>query len=39
VKGLTAGHVLAHCAEIHGASVSKEAISRIVDKMIEEMNE
>jgi len=36
-KGLTAGEISAHFAEIHGASVSKETISRITDKVIEEM--
>ena len=29
----------AHFAEIYGASVSKEMISRITDKVIEEMND
>jgi len=36
-KGLTTGEISAHFAEIYGASVSKEAISRITDKVIEEM--
>jgi putative transposase len=36
-KGLTAGEISAHFAEIYGASVSKETISRITDKVIEEM--
>jgi transposase-like protein len=38
-KGLTTGKISAHFAEIYGASVSKETISRITDKVIEEMNE
>src|ERR671930_855440 len=38
-KGLTTGEISAHFAEIYGASVSKETISRITDKMIEEMND
>ena len=38
-KGLTTGEISAHFAEIHGASVSKETISRIADKVIEEMND
>src|SRR6187402_1427469 len=38
-KGLTTGEISAHFAEIYGASVSKETISRITDTVIEEMNE
>jgi transposase-like protein len=38
-KGLTTGEISAHFAEIYGASVSKETISRITDKVIEEMHE
>jgi putative transposase len=38
-KGLTTGEISAHFAEIYGASVSKEMISRITDKVIEEMND
>src|SRR6478736_6193295 len=38
-KGLTTGEIAAHFAEIYGASVSKETISRITDKVIEEMND
>ena len=38
-KGLTTGEISAHFAEIYGASVSRETISRITDKVIEEMNE
>jgi putative transposase len=36
-KGLTTGEIAAHFAEIYGASVSKETVSRITDKVIEEM--
>jgi putative transposase len=35
--GLTTGEISAHFAQIYGASVSKETISRITDKVIEEM--
>src|SRR5689334_13807960 len=38
-KGLTTGEISAHFNEIYGASVSKETISRITDRVIEEMNE
>jgi putative transposase len=36
-KGLTTGEISANFAEIYGASVSKETISRITDKVLEEM--
>jgi transposase-like protein len=36
-KGLTTGEISAHFAEIYGASVSKETISRITDRIVEEM--
>jgi transposase-like protein len=36
-KGLTTGEISAHFEQIYGASVSKETISRITDKAIEEM--
>src|SRR5215472_15623802 len=36
-KGLTTGEISAHFAEIYGASVSKETISRITGKVIDEM--
>jgi putative transposase len=36
-KGLTTGEISAHFAEIYSASVSKETISRITDKVIREM--
>jgi putative transposase len=38
-KGLTTGEIAAHFAEIYGASVSKETISRITDRVVAEMNE
>lgn len=38
-KGLTTGEISAHFQEIYGASVSKETISRITDRVVEEMNE
>src|SRR6476659_2153786 len=38
-KGLTTGEISAHFAEIYGASVSKETVSRITDRVLEEMND
>ena len=38
-KGLTTGEIAAHFAEIYGASVSRETISRITDKVLEEMQD
>ncbi|MDT7582526.1 MAG: putative transposase [Pseudonocardiales bacterium] len=38
-KGLTTGEISAHFSEIYGASVSKETISRITDKVVAEMQE
>jgi putative transposase len=38
-KGLTTGEVSAHFAEIYGASLSKDTISRITDRVIAEMAE
>lgn len=38
-KGLATGEISAHFAEIYGASVSKETVSRITDKVIEEMHD
>jgi len=38
-KGLTTGEISAHFEEIYGASVSKETISRITDKVVEEMQD
>jgi transposase-like protein len=36
---LTTGEICAHFAEVYGARVSKETISRITDKVIEKMTE
>ena len=36
-KGLTTGEISAHFAEIYQASVSKETVSRITDRVLEEM--
>ena len=36
-RGLTTGEIAAHFEQIYGASVSKETISRITDKVLEEM--
>ena len=36
-KGLTTGEISAHFAEVYGASISKDTISRITDKVLEEM--
>jgi transposase-like protein len=38
-RGLTTGEVAAHFDDVYGASVSKETISKITDKVIEEMTE
>src|SRR3954447_22528858 len=38
-KGLTTGEISAHFGEIYGASISKETISRITDKVVAEMTE
>jgi putative transposase len=38
-KGLTTGEISAHFAEIYGASVSKETVSRITDKVVAEMQD
>jgi putative transposase len=38
-KGLTTGEISAHFAEIYAASVSKETVSRITDKVVAEMHE
>lgn len=36
-RGLTTGEVAAHFAEVYGATVSRDTISRITDKVVEEM--
>src|SRR3954447_25281272 len=38
-KGLTTGEISAHFTEIYGASISKETVSRITDKVVAEMTE
>src|SRR3954453_4962860 len=38
-KGMTTGGISAHFPEIYGASVSKETVSRITDKVVAEMTE
>jgi putative transposase len=38
-RGLTTGEIAAHFTEVYGAKVSKDTISRITDKVIEEMVE
>lgn len=38
-RGLTTGEVAAHFAEVYGATVSKDTISRITDKVVDEMND
>jgi len=38
-KGLTTGEISAHLAEVYGARVSKETISKITDAVLTEMNE
>lgn len=36
-RGLTTGEISAHFADVYGASVSKDTVSRITDRVIEEM--
>ena len=36
-KGLTTGEISAHFAEVYGASIGKDTISRITNKVVEEM--
>lgn len=38
-KGLTTGEISAHFADVYGASVSKDTVSRITDRVIAEMAE
>lgn len=38
-KGLTTGEISAHFEEVYGASLSKDRISIITDRVLEEMNE
>ena len=36
-KGLTTGEISAHFHEVYGASISKDTVSRITDRVLEEM--
>ena len=36
-RGLTTGEISAHFAEVYGAAVSKETVSKITDQVLEEM--
>src|SRR4051794_1835973 len=36
-KGLTTGEISAHFAEVYGASISKDTVSRITDAVVEDM--
>gem|GEM_PF-5577171 len=36
-RGLTTGEICAHVVEVYGASVSKDTVSRITDRVIEDM--
>lgn len=38
-RGLTTGEVAAHFAEVYGARVSKDTISKITDKVLDDMAE
>jgi putative transposase len=38
-KGLTTGEIAAHFDDVYGATVSRDTISKITDKVIEEMTE
>lgn len=38
-KGLTTGEISSHFAEVYDASVAKDTVSRITDRVIEEMTE
>src|SRR5512132_4728638 len=38
-RGLTTGEISAHFAEVYGASVSKDTVSRITDKVVEDMTD
>ena len=37
-RGLTTGEISAHFAEVYGASVSRETVSKITDRVLEEMS-
>lgn len=38
-KGLTTAEIAAHFDDVYGATVSKDTISRITDKVIDQMTE
>src|SRR4029078_5780775 len=38
-RGLTTGEIAAHFADVYGATVSKDTISRITDAVLEQMGE
>jgi putative transposase len=38
-RGLTTGEIAAHFQEVYGAKISKDTVSRITDKVIDEMTE
>ena len=38
-RGLTTGEIAAHFAEVYGAKVGRDTISRITDKVVEEMTQ
>ena len=38
-RGLTTGEISAHLAEVYGTSVSKDTLSRITDRIVDEMSE
>lgn len=38
-RGLTTGEIAAHFAEVYGATVSKDTISKITEKVVDEMTE
>lgn len=38
-RGLTTGDIAAHFHDVYGATVSKDTVSRITDKVVEEMTE
>ena len=38
-RGLTTGEIAAHFGEVYGATVSKDTISKITDKVLEDMTE
>jgi transposase-like protein len=37
-RGLTTGEISAHFAEVYGANVSRETVSKITDQVVEEMS-